>query len=138
MVLGIGGVRFLRRLGFEPDVYHLNEGHAVFAGLELIREKMSRGTDFLRAWEETRQQIVFTTHTPVMAGNEEHDHGLLRHMGAWVGLEYDQVEQLGGNPFNMTVAGLRLSYISHGVSQLHGATARAMWRGNQEPHRSSA
>ena len=86
--------------------------------------------DFYQAWEEARQQIVFTTHTPVMAGNEEHDHGLLQHMGAWVGLEYDQVEQIGGNPFNMTVAGLRLSYSSNGVSQLHGATARAMWRGN--------
>ena len=130
LVLGVGGVRFLRLLGFEPDIYHLNEGHAVFAGLELIREKMSRGMDFYQAWEETRQQIVFTTHTPVMAGNEEHDHGLLQHMGAWVGLEYDQVEQIGGNPFNMTVAGLRLSYSSNGVSQLHGATARAMWRGN--------
>lgn len=130
MVLGIGGVRFLRKLGFEPDIYHLNEGHAVFAGLELIREKMSRGSNFHHAWEETRQQIVFTTHTPVMAGNEEHDHGLLKHMGAWVGLEYDQVEQIGGNPFNMTVAGLRLSYIANAVSQLHGATARAMWRGN--------
>jgi starch phosphorylase len=131
MVLGIGGVRFLKQLGFEADIYHLNEGHAVFAGLELIREKMSQGADFHRAWEETRQQIVFTTHTPVMAGNEEHDHGLLKHMGAWVGLEYDQVEEIGGNPFNMTVAGLRLSTISNAVSQLHGATSRAMWRGNQ-------
>ena len=130
MVLGIGGVRLLRQIGFDADIFHLNEGHAVFAGLELIREKMAKGQDFYSAWEETRQQIVFTTHTPVMAGNEEHDHNLLSHMGAWVGLEYDQVEKIGGNPFNMTVAGLRLSYIANGVSQLHGSTARAMWRGN--------
>lgn len=130
MVLGIGGVRLLRRLGFQPDIYHLNEGHAVFAGLELIREKMAAGLDFYRAWEETRQEIVFTTHTPVMAGNEEHDHNLLSHLGAWAGLEYDQVEQIGGTPFNMTVAGLRLSSIANGVSKLHGLTARAMWRGN--------
>lgn len=130
MVLGIGGVRLLRQIGFDADIYHLNEGHAVFAGLELIREKMSAGQDFYTAWEDTRQQIVFTTHTPVMAGNEEHGHNLLSHMGAWAGLEYDQVEQIGGNPFNMTVAGLRLSYIANGVSQLHGATARSMWRGN--------
>jgi starch phosphorylase len=130
MILGIGGVRLIRKLGIDIDVFHLNEGHAVFAGLELIREKMAEGADFERAWEETRQQIVFTTHTPVMAGNEEHDHGLLNHMGAWCGLEYDQVEKIGGNPFNMTVAGLRLSYISNGVSQLHGMTARSMWRGN--------
>lgn len=130
MVLGIGGIRLLRQIGFDADIYHLNEGHAVFAGLELIREKMSQGQDFHSAWEDTRQEIVFTTHTPVMAGNEQHDHHLLSHMGAWAGLEYDQVEQIGGNPFNMTVAGLRLSYIANGVSQLHGATARAMWRGN--------
>lgn len=130
MILGIGGVRLLKEIGFDADIYHLNEGHAVFAGLELIREKMAQGMKFDQAWEETRQQIVFTTHTPVMAGNEEHDHGLLSHMGAWAGLEYDQVEKIGGNPFNMTVAGLRLSTIANGVSQLHGATARAMWRGN--------
>ncbi len=130
MVLGIGGIRLIRRLGFEPDVFHLNEGHAVFAGLELIREKMSQGRDFHHAWEETRQQIVFTTHTPVMAGNEEHDHGLLSYMGAWAGLEYDQVAEIGGSPFNMTVAGLRLSTIANGVSKLHGMTARSMWRGN--------
>ena len=79
MVLGIGGVRFLRKLGFEPDIYHLNEGHAVFAGLELIREKMSRGSNFHHAWEETPTDL-FTT-PPVMAGNEEHDHGLKHCLG---------------------------------------------------------
>lgn len=130
MILGIGGVRLIRKLGLDIDIYHLNEGHAVFAGLELIREKMAQGLEFDEAWEETRQQIVFTTHTPVMAGNEEHGHDLLNYMGAWCGLEYDQVEKIGGNPFNMTVAALRLSYISNGVSQLHGMTARSMWRGN--------
>jgi len=130
MILGVGGVRLIRKLGIDIDIFHLNEGHAVFAGLELIREKMAEGMSFEEAWEETRQQVVFTTHTPVMAGNEEHEHSLLNHMGAWCGLEYDQVEKIGGNPFNMTVAGLRLSYIANGVSQLHGMTARAMWRGN--------
>lgn len=131
MILGIGGVRLLRELGFQPDIYHLNEGHAVFAGFELIRDKLSRGKSFERAWEEARQQIVFTTHTPVMAGNEEHSHHLLCHMGAWNGLEYDQACKIGGDPFNMTVAGLRLSYIANGVSRLHGMTARSMWRGNE-------
>ncbi len=130
MVLGIGGVKALRALGIKPDIYHLNEGHAAFGGLELIREKLKRGLTFYDAWEEARQQIVFTTHTPVMAGNEEHTHDTLRKMGAYNGLEYDQVAQIGGDPFNMTIAGLRLSYISNGVSQLHGMTARSMWRGN--------
>ncbi|HHU61374.1 MAG: alpha-glucan family phosphorylase [Bacillota bacterium] len=128
MILGIGGIRLLKKIGFDADVYHLNEGHAVFAGLELIRERMSTGKNFHEAWEETRQQIIFTTHTPVMAGNEVHDHSLLSHMGAWAGLEYDQVEEIGGDPFNMTVAGLRLSCLSNGVSELHGSTARAMWK----------
>lgn len=131
IVLGIGGVRALRALGIDVDIYHLNEGHAAFCGFELIRENLRRGMSFHEAWEQSRQQIVFTTHTPVMAGNEEHDIGLLQTMGAWNGLEYDQVVQIGGNPFNMTVAGLRLSHIANGVSQLHGMTARSMWRGNQ-------
>ncbi len=131
MILGIGGVKALRALGINADIYHLNEGHAAFGGFELIREKLKRGLTFHQAWEEARQQIVFTTHTPVMAGNEEHSHGLLRTMGAYNGLEYDQVVQIGGDPFNMTIAGLRLSYIANGVSQLHGMTARSMWRGNE-------
>ncbi|HOB08620.1 MAG: alpha-glucan family phosphorylase [Limnochordia bacterium] len=130
MVLGIGGVRALRALGIDVDIYHLNEGHAVFCGFELIREHMQRGMSFEHAWEAARQQIVFTTHTPVMAGNEEHPHDLLQYMGAYNGLNYEQAAQVGGDPFNMTVAGLRLSYIANGVSQLHGMTARSMWRGN--------
>lgn len=131
MILGIGGVRALRALGIDVDIYHLNEGHAVFSGFELIRENLNNGMDFHKAWEEAREQIIFTTHTPVMAGNEEHSHSLLATMGAWNGLEYDQAVQIGGDPFNMTVAGLRLSYIANGVSQLHGMTARSMWRGNE-------
>lgn len=131
MILGIGGVRALRALGIDVDIYHLNEGHAVFSGFELIRENLNKGMDFHEAWEEARERIVFTTHTPVMAGNEEHSHSLLATMGAWNGLEYDQAVQIGGDPFNMTVAGLRLSYIANGVSQLHGMTARSMWRGNE-------
>lgn len=130
MILGIGGVRALRALDIDIDIYHLNEGHAAFSGFELIRENIERGMSFEDAWEAARQQIVFTTHTPVMAGNEEHSHQLLQFMGAYNGLNYDQAAQLGGDPFNMTVAGLRLSYIANGVSQLHGMTARSMWRGN--------
>jgi len=131
MILGIGGVRALRALGIDVDIYHLNEGHAVFSGFELIREHLNQGMDFEAAWEAARQKIVFTTHTPVMAGNEEHSHSLLAEMGAWNGLEYDQAVRIGGDPFNMTIAGLRLSYIANGVSQLHGMTARSMWRGNE-------
>lgn len=129
VILGIGGVRALRALGIPVDVYHFNEGHAVFAGLELIREKMEQhGMAFTEAWEATRRQIVFTTHTPVEAGNEIHDHGLLQHMDAYNGLTYEQMCQIGGHPFNMTVAALRLSTVANAVSKLHGQTSRKMWK----------
>ncbi|NLT94637.1 MAG: alpha-glucan family phosphorylase [Clostridia bacterium] len=127
IILGIGGIRALRALNLDIDIYHLNEGHAVFAGLELIREKMEDGFTFEEAWEKTRKEIVFTTHTPVEAGNETHDLGLLMYMEANNGLSEQQMRQIGGNPFNMTIAALRLSCQANAVSQLHGETARKMW-----------
>lgn len=128
MILGIGGVRALRALGIETDVYHFNEGHAIFAGIELIREKMEKGLSFHDAWEKTRQEIVFTTHTPVEAGNEIHSHEILQHMEAYNALSYEQMTEIGGDPFNMTVAALRLCRIANGVSKEHGRTARKMWK----------
>ena len=127
ILLGAGGVRLLRELEIPVDVYHFNEGHAVFAGLELIREKMREGLSFREAWSRAREQIVFTTHTPVPAGNEAHDLGLLREMGASVGFTDEQMEAIGGNPFNMTVAGLRLARLANAVSKLHAETSRKMW-----------
>lgn len=128
MILGIGGVRALRALGIDVDIYHFNEGHAVFAGIELIREKMKdQNSSFIDAWKSTQKQVVFTTHTPVEAGNEIWDHSLLRHMEAYNGLDYDQMRDLGDDPFNMTIAALRLSNIANAVSKLHGQTARDMW-----------
>ncbi len=127
IILGIGGVRALRALGLAVDIYHFNEGHAVLAGIELIREKMAAGLSFHQALNATRRQIVFTTHTPVPAGNEAHHHGALAYVGAYNGLSYEQMKQIGGDPFNMTVAGLRLSTLSNAVSELHGETARKMW-----------
>ncbi len=128
IILGVGGVRALRAMEIEVDKYHFNEGHALLAGMELIREKIEMGKSFEEALEATRSQIVFTTHTPVAAGNEIYEHGLLQHMGAYNGLTYEQMCQLGGDPFNMTAACLRLSHLSNGVSELHGKTARRMWR----------
>ncbi|NLM37989.1 MAG: alpha-glucan family phosphorylase [Firmicutes bacterium] len=127
IILGIGGVRALRALGLAVDIYHFNEGHAVLAGIELIREKMAAGLSFHQALHATRRQIVFTTHTPVPAGNEAHHHGALAYVGAYNGLSYEQMKQIGGDPFNMTVAGLRLSALSNAVSALHGKTAQKMW-----------
>lgn len=128
IILGIGGVRALRKLGIVPDVYHFNEGHAVFAGLELIREHMEhKECSFDEAWNKVREQIVFTTHTPVPAGNESHGIEMLEWMGATKGFSREQIERIGGNPFSMTAAGLRLSRLSNAVAELHAETANRMW-----------
>lgn len=128
MILGIGGVRALRALGLSVDIYHFNEGHAVFAGTELIREKMlNQKMSYHDAWKTTQKEVVFTTHTPVEAGNEVWDHSLLQHMEAYNGLSFDQMRELGEDPFNMTIAALRLSNVANAVSKLHGQTAREMW-----------
>ena len=128
IILGIGGVRALEALGEKPDIYHFNEGHAVLAGIELISKRMKeRQLSFPEAWEEVRQDIVFTTHTPVEAGNEKHNHDLLKEIGAYNGLTYDQMRQIGEDPFNMTIAAMRLSSITNAVSKLHGQTTREMW-----------
>lgn len=127
IVLGIGGVKALRKLGIRPDIYHFNEGHAVLAGTELINEKISDGASFDSALAETREEIVFTTHTPIEQGNEEHGHDVMKYMSAYNGLAETQMKKIGGEPFNMTVAGLRLAKAANGVSQLHKETAREMW-----------
>jgi len=129
IVLGIGGLRALRKLGIKVDRYHFNEGHAVLAGIELIREKMqNESLSFKEAKKATKKEIVFTTHTPVRAGNEAHDHKLLQDMGAYNSLNYEQMKEIGNDPFNMTIAGLRLSQIANGVSQLHTETTKEMWK----------
>ena len=128
MVLGIGGVRALQALGLDVDLYHFNEGHAVLAGLELISQQMARGTSFREAWRDVRQETVFTTHTPVAAGNEIHSLDLLHGMGAGLRLNRQQMAEIGGNPFNMTAAGLRLSRRANAVSRLHAQTACRMWQ----------
>ncbi len=128
MVLGIGGVRALRQLGITPDFYHFNEGHALFAGFELLREKIEEEEmEFEEALEAVRPSIVFTTHTPVVQGNESHPIEKIVYMGANMCLSWEELESLGGSPFNMTVGALRLSKKANAVAQLHGVTANAMW-----------
>lgn len=130
MVLGIGGVKALRALKIPIDVYHFNEGHALFAGFELVREKIKSGSSFENAVAATRKQIVFTTHTPVVQGNESHYIDRLIYMGADNGVfTKQQLKQLGGAPFNMTVGALRLSRKANAVAQLHAVTANKMWQG---------
>jgi len=128
ILLGVGGVRALRKLGIDVDTYHFNEGHAAFAGVELIAERMSAGESFQDAWKAVRDQIVFTTHTPVPAGNEVHALSELRRLGACCELVDAEMRAIGGDPFNMTVAGLRLSRRANAVSELHAEVSREMWR----------
>ncbi|MGW6093385.1 alpha-glucan family phosphorylase [Streptomyces sp. NPDC055157] len=146
MLLGIGGVRavrtYCRLTGHaEPEVFHTNEGHAGFLGLERIRELSGTGLDFDSSVEAVRAGTVFTTHTPVPAGIDRFDRELIaRHFGddgelAGVGVE--RILQLGmetypgGEPglFNMAVMGLRLAQRANGVSTLHGAVSRKMFAG---------
>lgn len=146
MLLGIGGVRAVRtwcRLTGtpEPEVFHTNEGHAGFLGLERIRELIPAGLDFDAALEVVRAGTVFTTHTPVPAGIDRFDRQLIaRHFGDDGELSGVPVEKIlrlgtetypGGEPelFNMAVMGLRLAQRANGVSTLHGAVSREMFSG---------
>jgi glycogen phosphorylase len=140
LLLGIGGVRLLRALSIDPSVFHMNEGHAAFLTLELLREKTAAGLPFEKAWEEVRSQCVFTTHTPVEAGHDRFSPDLLeyaasRYIKAIPGGR-DVVLGLGrvhpeeaGEPFCMTVLALKGSRAANGVSELHGRVSRAMWHG---------
>ncbi len=128
IVLGVGGVRLLQALGAPVDVFHFNEGHAVFAGLELLRMNRFGGTTLPERIEHLRPHVVFTTHTPVPAGNEVHDLSLMRKVDADLGFTDGELEVIGGAPFSMTVAGLRLARLANGVAELHGETARTMWK----------
>ncbi len=129
IVLGVGGVRLLRALHIEPQVHHFNEGHAVFAGLELLRENRFGGGSLTERMARLRPHIVFTTHTPVAAGNEVHGLDVMRRMNADLGFTDAELTAIGGAPFSMTVAGLRMARAANAVAQLHGETARAMWHG---------
>jgi glycogen phosphorylase len=129
IVLGIGGIKAIRALGLPIDIYHFNEGHALFAGFELLREKMEdEGLTFEKAVEVVKKEVVFTTHTPIVQGNESHPIDKIIYMGANLNLTRAQLTFLGGgDPFNMTIGALRLSKIANGVAQLHGETSNKMW-----------
>lgn len=137
IMLGIGGVRVLRRLGIEPDVWHMNEGHSAFLVLECIREKVAQGMTFEDAAAEVKNCTIFTTHTPVPAGHDAFPFYMMERYfaGYWdeMGLSRDAFFELGkhqeewGTAFNMTVLALRMSGQANGVSKLHGQISREMW-----------
>jgi len=139
VMLGIGGVRALRALGIDPGVVHLNEGHAALASLELAREGLARGVALDDALASARRRVVFTTHTPVAAGNEAYAmHPLLATLAGFVkemAPELEPVLALGrldpADPhgaFGLTPLALRTSRFANGVSRRHGEVAREMWQ----------
>ncbi len=140
IVLGMGGARALAALGIVPDVFHMNEGHAAFLSLERIRELIrSKGLDFNSALQTVAASNVFTTHTPVPAGNDAFDEQLMKnYFGVYpkeVGIDWKRFMELGQmtvDPepvFSMTILALRTSRFANGVSKLHGEVSQALWQG---------
>lgn len=144
-LLGVGGIRALRRLGLEPQVYHCNEGHAAFIGLERLREYISKDNlDYPEAIEVVRASSLFTTHTPVPAGHDAFDEGLMRkYMGHYperLKIDWTSFMALGkinaddpGEKFSMSILAANLSQEVNGVSWLHGEVSKdilsGMWPG---------
>ena len=140
IVLGIGGVRALDALGVDSQIFHTNEGHAGFLGLERIRRLITEdGLSFSEAVEAVRAGTIFTTHTPVAAGIDRFPRDLMeRYFKPWADecdVGFDELMAIGhvpgeppDAPFNMAVMGLRLAGASNGVSKLHGEVSRAMYQ----------
>jgi starch phosphorylase len=141
ILLGIGGIRALRALGINPAATHMNEGHAAFLGLERIREIM---TERNFAFEEAKEAVwptnIFTTHTPVPAGNERFDIALMeKYFRSWpqiLGISWKDFLGLGRININddketycLTVLALKLAAYANGVAKLHGVVSREMWQG---------
>jgi starch phosphorylase len=139
IVLGIGGVRALRALGIEPAIFHMNEGHSAFLSLERVRELVQeQGLTFFQAQQVVMASSVFTTHTPVPAGNDAFAFDLVDKYFRtyWGQLGLDRIGFMNlarwqtpwGEMFSMTVLALRFAAYANGVSKLHGHVARTMWR----------
>ncbi|MGB7923507.1 MAG: alpha-glucan family phosphorylase [Pyrinomonadaceae bacterium] len=142
MMLGIGGVRLLRALGIEPHVFHLNEGHSAFLTLELARELTTgqQHLSFDEARRVVRERCVFTTHTPVAAGNDEFEASLVEKCFGTsyeqeLGLTHDQFLDLGrvdpnndAEWYGLTPLAIRMCRSTNGVSRKHGEVSRLLWK----------
>ncbi len=124
ILLGVGGAKLIDELGFNPDIYHLNEAHGLSAAFYLYKK-------YANDLKEVKKRLVFTTHTPEEAGNEKHDIHLCHKMSYFCGLTVDEVKKLTGNNedmFNHSLVALRFARLANGVSQLHGVVSREMWK----------
>jgi len=122
ILLGQGGAKLLDLLEWEPEIYHFNEAHALPAAFHLYEK--------FRNMDDVRERVVFTTHTPVEAGNEKHDLYLLDRMGFFGDLTLPEVRNIAGidgQVFNQTLVALRMARVANGVSRMHGEVARQMW-----------
>lgn len=122
IVLGIGGTKVLEELKYNPEIYHMNEGHSLPMAFELYNKYQDI--------EEVKKRVVFTTHTPEKAGNEEHNINLLAKMGFFSQVPLEKVRELTGvkkDKFSLTVGALKMSKIANGVSKIHGEVANEMW-----------
>ena len=140
MILGVGGVRALRALGIEPQAWHLNEGHCAFLQLERLREVIAeQGLDFAGARQQIQRNSVFTTHTPVPAGNEQFDdtlaHTYLEPWATPLGTDVETLLGLGHaehghphQPLNLTALAVRTTSFTNGVSQLNAEVVNEMWQ----------
>lgn len=126
ILLGIGGATLLETLGVDPDVWHMNEAHALSAAFHLY----GKYGDL----EEVKKRLVFTTHTPVEAGNEKSSFDLLHKFTFFNGLSEEKARELSGvedDEFNHSLAALRMSHKANAVSKLHGEVSREMWKGHE-------
>lgn len=122
ILLGVGGAKLIDELGFNPDVYHLNEAHGLSAAFYLLNK--------FKSVSKLKEHLVFTTHTPEEAGNEKHDIYLCHKMSYFCGLSIDEVRKLTGiedDQFNHSLVALRFARKANGVSKLHGEVSRKMW-----------
>ena len=140
IILGIGGMRALRKMNYNPSIFHMNEGHSAFLGLERLYELMNEGMDYKTALEYVRATSLFTTHTPIPAGNEAFEFDMMekyfRNLWPKLEISHEKFFDLGRNKnihqhenFSLTVLALNLSNQANGVSKLHGEVSRRMWQG---------
>jgi len=123
ILLGVGGAKLVDELGFNPEVYHLNEAHAISSAFYLYKK-------FNGDLQEIKKRLVFTTHTPEEAGNEKHDIYLCHKMSYFNGVPLDEVREITGmkdDQFNHSLVALRFARLSNAVSELHGHVSRKMW-----------
>lgn len=123
ILLGVGGAKLMDEIGFNPEVYHLNEAHGISSAFYLLNK--------FKSVEKVKEHMVFTTHTPEEAGNEKHDIYLCQKMSYFCGLSVDEVRRITGikdDQFNHSLAALHFARKANGVSVLHGDVSRAMWK----------